>query len=83
MDRRAWQAMVHRVAESWTQLKPLSTHSRSNTWALALFKKFQNNSVMHLDFKKGLQIFLLNCNFSDTEFYSFLLTNHDTMVLSK
>ena len=26
MDRGAWQATVHRVAKSWTQLKPLSTH---------------------------------------------------------
>ena len=24
MDRGAWQAMVHRVEKSWTQLKPLS-----------------------------------------------------------
>ena len=28
MDRGAWQAMVHRVANSWTQLKQLSTHVR-------------------------------------------------------
>ena len=26
MDRGAWQAMVHRVAKSWTCLKRLSTH---------------------------------------------------------
>ena len=26
-DRGAWQAMVHRVAKSWTQLKQLSTHT--------------------------------------------------------
>ena len=25
MDRGAWQATVHRVAQSWTQLKQLST----------------------------------------------------------
>ena len=25
IDRRAWQATVHRVAESWTRLKRLST----------------------------------------------------------
>ena len=25
MDRGAWQATVHRVAQSWTQLKRLST----------------------------------------------------------
>ena len=27
MDRGAWQAMVHRVAKSWTWLKQLSTHA--------------------------------------------------------
>ena len=27
MDRGAWQAIVHRVAQSWTQLKQLSTHA--------------------------------------------------------
>ena len=27
MDRGAWQATVHRVAKSWTQLKRLSTHT--------------------------------------------------------
>ena len=26
MDRGAWQATVHRVAKSWTQLKQLSMH---------------------------------------------------------
>ena len=27
MDRGAWQATVHRVTKSWTQLKQLSTHT--------------------------------------------------------
>ena len=27
MDRRAWQAMVHRVTKSQTRLKQLSTHT--------------------------------------------------------
>ena len=27
MDRRAWQAMVHRVTKSYIQLKRLSTHT--------------------------------------------------------
>ena len=31
MDKGAWQAMVHRVAESRTQLKPLSTHTHTTT----------------------------------------------------
>ena len=29
-DRGAWQAMVHRVAKNWTQLKQLSTHARTH-----------------------------------------------------
>ena len=28
MDREAWQAMVHLVSKSWTQLKQLSMHSK-------------------------------------------------------
>ena len=28
MDRGVWQAIVHGVAKSWTQLKQLSTHRR-------------------------------------------------------
>ena len=28
MDRGAWRAAAHRVAESWTRLKRLSTHTR-------------------------------------------------------
>ena len=27
MDRRAWRATFHRVANSWTRLKQLSTHA--------------------------------------------------------
>ena len=33
-------------------------------------KKFQDNSDMHLDFKKWLQVFLLNSSFI-TDFYYF------------
>ena len=32
---------------------------KSNTWAFVVFKKFQDNCDMHLDFKKWLQVFLL------------------------
>ena len=40
MDRGAWQATVHRVAKSWTQLKWLSTHSCTHK---ALFSGDQMN----------------------------------------
>ena len=39
---------------------------------LHVSKKSQDNSDMHLDFKKRLQVFLLNGSFSDIEFYYFL-----------
>ena len=32
MDRGAWWAVVHRIAESQTRLKPLSTHSHTACW---------------------------------------------------
>ena len=44
---------------------------KRNTWAFVFFKKFQDNSDMHMDFKKWLQIFLLNASFYDIEFYNF------------
>ena len=31
MDKGAWQATIHRVTKSWTQLKQLSTHSSKHT----------------------------------------------------
>ena len=36
---------------------------------LNISKKIQDNSDMHLDFKKWLQVFLLNPSFDNTEFY--------------
>ena len=46
---------------------------KSNTWAFVFFKKFQDNSDMHvhMDFKKCLQVFLLNGSFGKIEFYNF------------
>ena len=32
MDRGAWQATVHRGAQSWTQLKWLSMHTQTTNW---------------------------------------------------
>ena len=37
MDRRAWQAMVHRITRSWTRLKQLSTHWY--IWDLIILQK--------------------------------------------
>ena len=44
MDRGAWQATVHRVTKSWTQLEQLSTHSTP------LPKKDLRNIQLYLDF---------------------------------
>ena len=41
----------------------------SNLWAFVFFKRFQDSSDMHLDFKKWLQVFLLNHSFGDIAFY--------------
>ena len=30
MDRGPWQATVHKVTKSWTQLKQLNTHTRTH-----------------------------------------------------
>ena len=30
MDREAWQATIHRIAQSWTQLKRLSTNNTNS-----------------------------------------------------
>ena len=38
---------------------------------MLFFKVFQDNSNMHLDFNKLLQVFLLDPSFGDTEFYYF------------
>ena len=35
MDRGTWQATVHRVAKSWTQLKRLTTHTHTHTFVLS------------------------------------------------
>ena len=40
MDRGAWQAAVHRVAESQTQLKQLSTHTKA---IIVTFPNFENS----------------------------------------
>ena len=53
---------------------------KSNTWAFVFKKKIQGNSDMYLDFKKWLQFLLLDPSFGDI---TFLLTNHDTLVLSE
>ena len=44
---------------------------KSNTWPFVFFEKFPDNSDMHLDFKKWLQVFLLNGSFGDIEFCRF------------
>ena len=35
LDREAWQATVHRVAKSRTQLKPLSIHANKSMYVFS------------------------------------------------
>ena len=42
MDRGAWQATVHRVAQSWTQLNFLSMHASSLTTIIIVL---MNNTI--------------------------------------
>ena len=42
MDRETWQAIVHGVAKSWTQLNRLSTRARRD-----LFKKIGDINEIH------------------------------------
>ena len=49
-DRRTWRATVHRVAESWTRLKQLSTHAR-----LLTVCKVYSHSLLYLTLKTALQ----------------------------
>ena len=37
MDRGAWWAAVHRVTQSWTQLKLLSMHAKKQPTNISLF----------------------------------------------
>ena len=51
-DRGAWQAMVHSVAESWTRLKQLSTHTHTRVYMesrnMALLKLFTGREEMEM-----------------------------------
>ena len=47
MDRGAWRATVHRVVQSWTQLKRLSTQARVHihtyiTYIIYIYIKFRD-----------------------------------------
>ena len=42
MDRGTWQAMVHRVAKSWTRLKQLSMHAHSG-----IYQKQTSKYLLH------------------------------------
>ena len=56
---------------------------KDNSIIFFFFKIFQDNSDMHLDFKKWLQVFLLNGSFGGIEFYYCLLPNYDKMILTE
>ena len=54
--------------ETYLKLWP----KKKNSWAFVFFKKCQDNSDdMHLDFKKLLQVFLLNSSFGENRILLF------------
>ena len=59
--------------KTWLLIRNISRALRKkrNTWEFVFFKKFQDSSDKHLDFKKWLQVFLFDPSFGDTEFYYF------------
>ena len=60
MDRRAWQATVHRVAQSRTQLKRLNTHTVNSIislWLLSLQKTLLHKHKT-LEMQAGFSVLL-------------------------
>ena len=51
MDRGAWQATVHRVAQSQTQLKQLSTYTND-------FESRKNDNINFIDMFVSLESFI-------------------------
>ena len=51
--------------------KTASQEKKKQYLGILFFKKFQDNSEMHLGFKNWLQVFLLNGSFGEIEFYNF------------
>ena len=47
MDRGVWLAMAHRVAESWTRLKGLSTHTPPFYWRKLRLRKRKQVAHSH------------------------------------
>ena len=45
VDRRAWWAIVHRVAKSWTRLKQLTVHAYMPPETTFLYRFFRENSM--------------------------------------
>ena len=74
MDRRAWQAAVHRVTQSWTRLKQLSLQTRqlfriSLSFLFLCFLSSSTSYLWHLplpEWKIGTWAFWMCC----TELYS-------------
>ena len=55
MDRGAWQAMVHRVAKSQTQLKQLSVHTHTHTHTVGGCLLWNASRLISGPAPKGLQ----------------------------
>ena len=59
MDRETWQAVVHRVTNSWTLLKRLSMHARSFLYGSTLTSIHdhrKNHSFDYTDFCLQIEV---------------------------
>ena len=78
MDRGSWQAAVHRVTNSWTQLKWFSTaHICIQRSRLALYKDINGYKIPWLEasYVLSFQLFPIFCSPNPcTEAYNMLLT---------
>ena len=49
MDKGAWQAIVHRVEKSQTQLKGLSMHAHTHICTMGYYSAIQKNEIMSFE----------------------------------
>ena len=79
MKQEKWKTLDklkdHYIVQLFLKMAAIKTHlklwKKKNTWVFVFFKNFRDNSNVPLDFKKYLQVFPLNCNFRNIEFYAF------------
>ena len=64
MDRRAWWATVHRVAQSWTRLKQLSTHAQTIIYRMDNSKRSKQSILKEISPEYSLEGLMLKLKLS-------------------